>query len=353
MANLSIPHTRLLSQHIQTPFEDPSDVVSWFGAIQAQYFTGAKWAVGLRTKNQTDATIEHAFNEGRILRTHIMRPTWHFVSPHDIRWMLALTSPRVHTFNGYYYRKSGLDKRIFQKSNEIIKNALQGGKQLHRLELDAELKKARIPTENLGLTYTLLQAELDGIICSGPKIGTQFTYMLLDERVPKTKDMTRDEALGELTKRYFQSHGPAQVQDFAWWSGLTTSDAKKGIEIAKLQKMVRDDKVYWLSRMISENKTSSSAALLPPFDEYFVAYKDRSDILDESYKKHMNFGGGMINGAILLDGIIMGTWKPRIAKKRILITLSPFTKLTNKAYEEVEKAAARYAQFQGLPISLE
>src|SRR5579859_2771455 len=150
---MNIPSLRLSNQLLLShTLEKPEDIVSWFGAIQSQDFAQAKWALALRAPNQTDATIEQAFNEGKILRTHIMRPTWHFVTPADIRWILALTSPRVHRFNGYYYRQTGLDKGIFEESNEIIQEALQGGKQLTRAELNTELKKHNIPTENLGLS---------------------------------------------------------------------------------------------------------------------------------------------------------------------------------------------------------
>lgn len=352
MANVHIALVRLGNQKItKSLWKNPTDVVSWFGAMQAQDFAAAKWAIGLRTIHQTDAAIEQAFNEGKILRTHVMRPTWHFVTPKDIRWMLALTSPRVHAFNGYYYRKSGLTKDIFQKSNLIIRKLLQGGKQLTRLQLNTALEHEHIPTQELGLTYTLLQAELDGIICSGPRIGKQFTYMLLDERVPESNKMDRDEALGELTKRYFQSHGPAQIQDFVWWSGLTTSDVKRGIEIAKLQKEIINQKTYWLVKH-TEEKIIQSVKLLPPFDEYFVAYKDRSDILDERYKKHMNFNGGMITGAITINGIIAGTWKRVFKKKEVIISLQPFTAFEKEEYEKIKKEANAYGNFLSLPVSV-
>src|ERR1700722_13982388 len=142
--SLDFAYTRLHNQQLSNhTFDEPASIVSWFGAIQAQDFAAAKWAIAQRAKNQTDEDIEQAFNEGKILRTHIMRPTWHFVTPQDIRWLLALTSPRVQRFNGYYYRKSGLDKTIFEKSNEVIKKALAGGKQLTRNELDIQLKQAR------------------------------------------------------------------------------------------------------------------------------------------------------------------------------------------------------------------
>ena len=321
--NASLTQIRLTNQQlVSSQFNQPQDVVSWFGAMQAQDFAAAKWAIALRTKDQTDATLEKAFDEGKILRTHIMRPTWHFVTPADIRWILALTSPRVHRFNGYYYRKSGLDKTIFEKSNEVIKKVLQG-KQMTRNELDLELQKAKIPTQNLGLSYTIMQAELDGIICSGPRRGKQFTYMLLDERVPTTHVYSYDESLTELTKRYFQSHGPAQVQDFAWWSGLTLSDVKKGIALLgpSLEKEERDEKTYWFFPVSISKPKVPDVFLVPGFDEYFIAYKDRNDILDKKYTKQLNQGGGMVSGAIVIGGKMLGGWRRTFAVSYTHLTL--------------------------------
>ncbi len=350
-----IVQIRLYNQQLISPnFRNPVDVVIWFGAMQAQDFAAAKWAIVLRTKDQTDASIEQAFNEGKILRTHIMRPTWHFVTPSDIRWMLALTSPRVHNFNGYYYRQSGLDKTIFQKSNVVIRKALQGGKQLTRESLTSELEKQKIPTKNLGLSYTLMQAELDGIICSGPRIGKQFTYMLLDERVPKMKEISRDEALVELIKRYFQSHGPAQVQDFVWWSGLPVSDAKRGMDMvgSQLHKLEREGKIYWLLESSKGVEESQDSFLIPGFDEYFIAYKDRSDILDKKYATHLNQGGGMVNGAIVVGGKMVGGWKRTFEKKNIVITMQLFEKITSMQQRSLEKQAQRYGTSFGMPIAL-
>ena len=174
--------------------------------------------------------VEQAFNDGQILRTHVLRPTWHFVAPEDIRWLLALSAPRIHAANAYYYRQAGLDAKTFAKSCAMIHRALEGGKTLTRAELAVHLKRAKVPADGLKLAYLMMHAELEGVICSGPRRGKQFTYALLDERVPATKPKTRDEALAELARRYFASHGPATVRDFAWWSGLTVKDAQQAID---------------------------------------------------------------------------------------------------------------------------
>jgi hypothetical protein len=323
--------------------------------MQSQDFAAAKWALALRSKNQTDESIEKAFNEGKILRTHIMRPTWHFVTPADIRWILALTSPRVHRFNGYYYRQTGLDKSIFEKSNLVIKKALQKEKQLTRSELNTYLNEANIPTKELGLTYSIMQAELAGIICSGPRRGSskgrQFTYMLLDERAPQTKEKTYDEALAELTRRYFQSHGPALAKDFSWWSGLTLTDARKGIELlrSRLNKVEREGKLYhyFKTQKVIE---PDAAFLVPGFDEYFIAYTDRSAILDKNYAKELNQGGGMINGAIVVNGKMVGGWKRKFEKKTVVLTLKLFEKITQAQDDALKKQAERFGKFITMPL---
>lgn len=350
-----IPSKRLYNQKlVSSTFTNAAEVVRWFGAMQAQDFAAAKWAIALRSKNQTEASIEQAFNDGKILRTHIMRPTWHFVHPSDIRWLLALTSPRVQAFNGHYYRKSGLDKSIFQKSNQIIREELLEGKQLTREELHSVLKKQHIPTDNLGLSYTIMQAELEGIICSGPRRGKQFTYILLDERVPKTREISQDEALAELTKRYFQSHGPAQVQDFCWWSGLPVADAKKGIELvgSTLHREEREGKTYWFFESANLIEQPNNGFLIPGFDEYFIAYKDRNDILDKKYAKHLNQGGGMINGSIVIRGKMVGSWKRIFEKKNVFIRMQLLEKITPSQQDSLEKQVERYGEFVGKPISL-
>src|SRR5215213_1231205 len=221
---------RLLNQQIATTrFKKPEEIVKWMVAMQSQEYAFAKWAIGLRLPGSTDASIEKAFNNGAILRTHLLRPTWHFVTPGDIRWLLVLTAPRVKAANTYMAGKLGLTNKIFNRSNDIIAKLLQGEKQLNRTAIKTALELAKIKTGENRMSHLLFGAELDGIICSGPREGKQFTYALLDERVQPSKPLTRDEALATLAKRYFMSRGPATLHDFVWWSGLTVKDARAGI----------------------------------------------------------------------------------------------------------------------------
>lgn len=229
-----------------SPFKSAADAVSHLGAIQAQDFAAAKWALGLRIKNSTEEDIEKAFNEGIILRTHVMCPTWHFVAPEDIHWMLELTTPRVKTLLSRYNRKLELDDALFARSNAAIIKALEGHSSLTRQELKAVLKDTSIETNVQRLAHIIMWSELDGLICSGPRRGKQFTYALLEERVGKAKKLSREQALAKLALKYFTGHGPAQIQDFSWWSGLTVEDARDALDLVKsrLNQVTLDGKTY-------------------------------------------------------------------------------------------------------------
>ena len=225
---------RLANQHLAaSTLRSPAEIVAWFGAMQAQEYPAARWALGLRARGLDDAAVAQAFDDGAILRTHAMRPTWHFVAPADIRWMQALTGPRVQALNAYYARKNELDGKTVARSRGGDRTRRSaGGRHRTRPELAAALGKAGIPAAGQRLAYLMMSAELDQVICSGPRRGKQFTYALLDERAPRARVLPRDEALGELTRRYFTSHGPATLRDYVWWSGLTMKDARRGVEIA-------------------------------------------------------------------------------------------------------------------------
>ncbi len=217
--NLSeIPQLRLRWQHLSSAaLNEPIDVVRWLTAVQSQDYYGAKWSLALRLQTAVDADLDALFNAGAILRTHVLRPTWHFVLPEDIRWLLQLTAPRVHAMNAGMYRQLELDGATRQHALSVMARALESGNHLTRPELGQALQKAGIPHAESGqrLTYIVMSAELDGLLCSGPRRGKQFTYALLDEWVPPAPERSRDEALAELTHRYFRSHGPATVYDFA------------------------------------------------------------------------------------------------------------------------------------------
>ncbi|HKG53566.1 MAG TPA: winged helix DNA-binding domain-containing protein [Anaerolineales bacterium] len=344
-------HNQLLSQ---TKFTQPSQVVAWLGAVQSQDYAGAKWALSLRTNGLTDAAIEQAFTNGEILRTHVMRPTWHFVTPQDIRWLLALTAPRVLALLAYMDRQLGVEKTFIKQTNRILAKALKGGKQLTRAEIASVLQGNGIKTDGLRLGHIVMHAELDGIICSGARRGKQFTYALLEERAPQAKTLERDAALAELTKRYFRSHGPATLKDFVWWSGLTMADARTGIDFVKSQveREVIELQTYWFAPSQPERQPSPTAFLLPNYDEYTVGYTDRSAIFDVSYTDKLGPRESILAQSTLIDGRVTGTWKRTIKKNEVVIELAPFSMLTADQNQTVIAATQQYGKFLGLPVVL-
>ena len=352
MSGSDLLSQRLTNQRLSTPeFKTPADVVRWFGAVQAQEFHAAKWALGLRMREATDALVEKAFNEGQILRTHVMRPTWHFVAPEDIRWLLQLTEPRVSARCAGYFRKYELDGKTFQQTTRVLKKLLKGGKYLTRPTLQKELNNAGIAADDsIRMGFILMRAELDAVICSGPRIGKQLTFALFDERVPATKPIDREEALAKLTRRYFTSHGPATLQDFTWWSGLTTADAQHGIALADrdLERLSIDAKDHWVPRNAPNSQPLHAAHLLPAFDEYSVAYKNRSAFLEHSSMTEM----GLLGPLLIVDGKLRGTWERTNANKSVTITIRPFNNIPRSRTSAITMASKRYEAFLGVPLEL-
>jgi winged helix DNA-binding protein len=345
-----ICYQRLSNQRLTgVPFEKTEDVVRWLTAVQSQDYAGAKWAIGQRLKETSDDNIDELFNEGKILRTHVMRPTWHFVMPEDIRWMLKLTAPRVHAVSAYYFRKMELDQTVFTRSNTVISKALRGGKHLTRDELGQVLGRAKIDAKGLRLIYLMMRAELDAIICSGPLRGKQFTYALLEERVPECKTLKRDGALAKLTIRYFTGHGPALLRDFVWWSGLTIADAKAGLEMARpeLNHDVIDGKSYWFGASGPVNKTKSPIAhLLPNYDEYLIAYKDRDASFDPALKKRIGERDNALAAHIVvLNGQVIGGWRRTIKKHEVEIHANLLIDLNKAEHLALKQTAERYGAF--------
>lgn len=303
-------------------------------------------------RNATDAALDQAFNEGQILRTHILRPTWHFVAPEDIRWMLGLSASRVHATNAFMYRQLELDRAVIRTSYKVLEKALQGGRQLTRTELGSAFRKAGIIAAGQRLAYFVMSAELDGIICSGPRRGKQFTYALLEQRVPKGKLLDREEALAELTRRYFTTRGPAALQDFTWWSGLTMAEARKGIDLVKSDFVSETigGKAYWFDGSVTPlSESSPTAHLLPNYDEYFIGFKDRSAIGRLVSPLHPEENSVALNAhIIILDGQIVGGWRRTLKKERVSIELNLLTDLTNDHHRAIVRAADRYGTFLGV-----
>jgi hypothetical protein len=266
--------------------------------------------------------------------------------------MLELATPRI---SARYSQQLGLDDRTFARSKELFTRALEGGKQLRRDAMYRLLEAARISTAGGRGLHILCCLALEGVICFGSREGKQYTFALLDEWALAARTMERDEALAELARRYFTSHGPAKLQDFIWWSGLRTADARAGLEMAKphLVQDVIEGQTYWMaSSMPAAKDPSSTAYLLPAFDEYTVAYKDRSAVLDPLYTKLVNSGNGIFFPMIVIDGQVVGTWKRTLKKDAVIITSSPFAKLSKAETRSFAAAASRYGKFINASVVL-
>ncbi len=341
--NLQISH-----QNSQTPGE----LITALGAMQAQDYPGALWAVGLRL-NATIADVEKAVEDKQIVRTWPMRGTLHFVPPADIRWMLKLMTPKVITGAASRHRNLELDEAIFDRSRELLTRALQGGKVLSRSQINQVLENSGILTGGQRGTHICWVLAQRGVLCFGPHQGKEPTFTLLDEWLPPGNNFGEDEALKVLANRYFSSHGPAQAQDFGWWTGLKVSDVKKAIELnsPNLISETIDGKDYWMSRDMVEAPTGPMAFLLPGFDEYLLGYRDRSDVLHKLHSQKVVPGGnGMFISTIVINGQVVGTWKRTPRKNAVSISLLPFGKLSKADKEAIGEAAEHYGKFIGQAV---
>lgn len=346
MKDITIAAQRVINQQIHDPqFNKPEDVVKHMVAMQAQDYAGAKWAVGLRMQNATDSIIEQAITDGKILRTHLLRPTWHFVSPDDIRWILELSAPRINALNAAMYKKFELDSTILNKSKEVFIKTMQGNKQLTRSDITTAMQQEGIATDDLRLTLILMHAELHATICSGAKVGKQFTYALLDERTPTSPSLDHEEALTKLAEGYFNSRGPATVHDFAAWAGITITDANIGLQNVKhlLVSESINNKTYWMPDSAASISAKTTAYLLPAFDEFAIAYKDRDAIVNPKYLQQAHHV--IFDPAIVVDNQVIGTWKRTIKTKAVDISLNLFGKLNKTQTKAVELAEKRYRKF--------
>ncbi|MEA2725241.1 MAG: hypothetical protein QOH59_3012, partial [Gemmatimonadales bacterium] len=309
----------------------------------------AKWALGLRLPpGVTNAALDRALDQGRILRTHVLRPTWHFVTPADIGWMLELTGPQVHRRMSPYDGQLGLDAKVKTRATGIMERALGEGRCLTRLELGAHLVRAGLPGKSMHLAHLAMHAELEGVICSGPRRGKQSTYALLAERAPAAPHLSRDEALAELSRRYFRSHGPATIRDFVWWSGLGTTDARRGLEMNRARSHDVDGLRYW-SLGHAAARTSGPKArvhLLPIYDEYLVSYRDHQAVPRPAYV----LGG--FQHALVIAGQVAGTWKTVPDPKELVVKVTTLRRITADERRALGRAAARYGRFLGVPLSL-
>lgn len=333
----------------------PADVVARLGAMQAQEFPYAKWSIAQRTDGVAEPEIDRLFDDGAFLRTHLLRPTWHFVAPDDIRWMLGLTAPRVMKMSTAYDRQLDLDERVYARTNRLIAKALTGGRHLTRKELVAVLKRSKIEGDGRRFGHIFMRAELEGVICSGPRRGREHTYALLDERVPNRPDLDGDQALAELTRRYFTTRAPATLKDFSWWSSLTMADCRRGVELLgdELEHRDVDGRIYWLPRGSEPPRPTRGAIdLIQVYDECVVSYTLSRDSLTATVNGDIPRDIMFFWHPILLDGQVIGHWRRRTKGKLSWLEVFTYEKLTRTAARSFEAAVRRYEEFLGQPVEV-
>ena len=350
-----IPGKRLTSQHISSKkYKTVKELINYMGAIQAQDYLMSKWAIGVRLKNSSEKIINDAIDKGEILRTHLLRPTWHFVSSENIYWLLELTASRIKNSMSSRNRELDLTREVFKKSNRIIRDVLKGNNHLTREELIVILNKAKIKTDKNRASHLFAEAELSGIICGGKTRGNKHTYALLEERVSKSEALDREESLSKLARIYFQSRGPATIKDFSWWSGLNLTESGIALELIKseLNSFEINSRTYWFSDRVKENKNQQNKIyLLPAFDEYLISYADRSAVLISEEHKSIVSTNGMFRAIIVYDGKIIGTWKRTIKKDKVSVQSEYFKKQSKKINQMITKEVENFGRFLGKKVS--
>jgi hypothetical protein len=349
---------RLASQQLlETNFSTPKELVYWMGAMQAQDYPMAKWAIGARLPGLTDQAVEAAIASADVVRTHVLRPTWHFVAAGDVYWMLDLTAPQIKTAQSSREHQLDLTEEVFAKSNATIEKALSAGKHLTREELITSLHQAGISTDQNRASHLFARAELEKIICSGVSRGSKTTYALLSERVPNTSNLTKEEALAQLARRYFISRCPATLQDFTWWSGLPTREANKALELVKseFERAQIDGRTYWVTRGLTSPHTRQDGAyLLPTYDEFIISYSDRSASIPAALEQHMKqiSDRGVFRPIIVVNGQVVGIWKRTLQNDALRIEIQPFMNLDPDIKDWIVEATAQYGTFMGKEIEL-
>lgn len=356
MGNSDIVRQRLVNQQIAHPrLATPAELVRWMGAVQAQDYRGALWALGLRLPAASEPDIEAAIAARTIVRTWPMRGTLHFVPAADVRWMLRLLTPRVIARSSGRYRELGLDAAAFARSGRLLARALQGRRALIRHEACAVLQRGGVSPEGQRGIHILAHLAQQGLLCFGAREGRQPTFVLLDEWVPASKQPPRLQALATLATRYISSHGPATLQDFAWWSGLLVKDAQEAVAAAgsRLVKETRGGQTWWVDAATPAGRRTlrrPAAALLPPWDEYIVAYKDRDAAVGHLGAHGQDRLKTVGSALIVIDGRVRGSWKRSLAAGKVRIAPDLWSPTSVAERGAVQRAALRYGRFLGSEV---
>ncbi len=349
-----IVNLRIVNQHIVRPhLTDATEVVRWMGAMQAQDYGQSLWAVGLRTKGSKVDDVLEAIESGKILRTWPMRGTIHWVPAEDAKWMVAINGERTISSARSRHVEMNLDDKVFGRAEEVLRRELEGGKRLSRPKIRELLAEHKFDVGDQRVGHILGALSLRGVLCIGPMEGKQQTFVLLDEWAPKPRNLSREEGLGEFARRYFTSHGPATLADFATWASLPLRDAKVGLELVKSQlTTVEVDGVeYCLSRDAHDVDPAASKGvhLLAGFEEYLLGYKDRSAVVSRE-SAAISYVNGIFFPIIVVNGQVVGTWKRTLGAKKITVSLTPFVPLSAAHTKQAHAEAERYGEFMNLPI---
>jgi hypothetical protein len=349
MKQSTITDQRLIAQQIfMSPCNSPKEIVSWMGAMQGQDFNMCKAAVGLRINGCKESMVDEALDKGEILRTHVLRPTWHLVAREDIHWMLDLSATRIKASAKGMHQQLEITPDVLKKSTKLLEKLLTQKKNATRSDIITILTRAKIAVNKQRLSYLLLWAELDKLICSGETVDKKLTYSLFNERVPNKRKLIKDEALAALASRYFNSRGPATLPDFTWWSGLTITESRHALELVRpqLSEQKINGQVYWSSSAErSVSPTKNSLFLLPAFDEYIIAYKDRSAVLPDTNNKNVIGANGLFRPVIIYNGNVTGIWSRTIKGNTVFIKADFFETPTEKIKKLTKSAAQMYSKF--------
>jgi hypothetical protein len=337
---------RLAAQGIAAPsFATPGDVVRHMLAMQAQDFPWAKWSVGLRAPGVTDADVERAIADRDIVRSWPMRGTLHFAPAEDLGWMLSLTRDRMVRSAAGRHRILELDDASFALAARIAEKELTKSEVIGRTALLAAFEAAGLSTAGQRGNHLLWYLNVTGLLVFGPLDGKQHSFVLLADWVRTGRPLAGDEALAEFARRYFTSHGPATDRDFAWWSSLTLTDARRGLAavVDEFERLEVDGTVYY-HRPGLEPATGTFA--LPGFDEYVLGYQDRGAPLAAEWASRVVPGGnGVFFPTIVVDGEIVGTWKRSVTPKHVSVEITPFATLSARSEAAARTRLQLYAKF--------
>ena len=349
MTSLEISNTRLKSQKIEPhEFKSAVQVVKWMGAVQAQDYPMAKWALGARLTDPAESLIESLVNNAEIIRIHLLRPTWHFVSAEDVYWMLKLSASKLKSSFKGRHKAMDLTDPVITKANNLIEKAFTRSPVLTREELARELHLANIKTDNNRLSHILFSAEMDGIICSGPVKNNKLTYSLLSERVPHKRELPKEESVAELVKRYFTSRYPASIEDFVWWSNLTLTETRHALNDVKsgfYSETIESVKYWFPNSFNGKPAERTSVHLLPAFDEFLISYKDRSNSLSLMHHKKAVSENGIFRPPILINGQVAGLWKRTFQKNKVIIETDLFQPADKSIRNQIESKAGLFGKF--------